>query len=85
MEPLVKAALVGTVRTAEPPSTQTPVDDLLRRTGVEEPERALLLAAGAWAVWRLAGRVGEILDSVLKAAPDEARPVVDGIGSTAAR
>ncbi|MFI8535458.1 lysine N(6)-hydroxylase/L-ornithine N(5)-oxygenase family protein [Streptomyces aquilus] len=30
-------------------------------------------------------RVGEILDSVLKTAPDEARPVADGIGSTAAR
>ena len=30
-------------------------------------------------------RVGEILDSVLKTGPDEARPVVDGIGSTAAR
>ncbi|MDT7845835.1 lysine N(6)-hydroxylase/L-ornithine N(5)-oxygenase family protein [Streptomyces justiciae] len=30
-------------------------------------------------------RVGEILDSVLKTGPDEARPVVDGIGSPAAR
>ncbi|WP_329332340.1 lysine N(6)-hydroxylase/L-ornithine N(5)-oxygenase family protein [Streptomyces sp. NBC_00663] len=30
-------------------------------------------------------RVGEILDSVLKTASDEARPIVDGIGSSAAR
>lgn len=30
-------------------------------------------------------RVGEILDSVLKNATDEARPIVDGIGSPAAR
>jgi hypothetical protein len=75
MEPLVKAALVGTVRTADPASTHTPVDDLLRRAAVEEPERALLLAAGAWAVWRLAGRTPALLPEPPEAAPEETRPV----------
>lgn len=75
MEPLVKAALVGTGRTAEPASTQSPVDDLLRRAAVEDPERALLLAAGAWAVWRLAGRTPALLPEPPEAAPEETRPV----------
>lgn len=75
MEPLVKVALVGTARTAEPATTGSPVDGLLRRTAVEEPERALLLIAGAWAVWRLAGRTPELLPEPPEAAPEETRPV----------
>lgn len=78
MDPLVKAALVGTVRAAEPVSTGStgePVDGLLRRAEVAEPERALLLAAGAWAVWRLAGWTPGLLPEPPEAAPEETRPV----------
>ena len=74
MEPLVKAALVGTSRTSEIAPTGSPVDDLLRRAAVEEPERALLLASGAWAVWRLAGRTPGLLPEAPEAAPEETRP-----------
>jgi hypothetical protein len=74
MEPLVKAALVGTARIAELPSTGSPVDDLMRGAAVEEPERALLLAAGAWAVWRQAGRRPAVLPDPPEVAPEETRP-----------
>lgn len=73
MEPLVKAALVGTSRSSELPATGSPVDDLLRGAAVGEPERALLLAAGAWAVWRQAGRQPAILPEPPDAAPEETR------------
>jgi hypothetical protein len=75
MDSLVKTALVGTGRTAETAPTGSPVDDLLRRADIAEPERALLLAAGAWAVWRLAGRKPALLPEPPEAAPEETRPV----------
>lgn len=74
MDALVKAALVGTGRTAEPAPTGTPVDGLLHRAAIGEPERALLLAAGAWAVWRQAGRKPAFLQEPPEAAPEETRP-----------
>ena len=75
MEPIVKAALLGTARSAEPTRTGAPVDELLQQAGVEGAEKGMLLAAGAWAVWRLAGRKPELLSEPPAVAPEEARPV----------
>jgi hypothetical protein len=78
MEPIVKAALVGTARSSEPMRTGAPVDELIRQAGVAEvegAEKGMLLAAGAWSVWRLAGRKPDLLPEPPAAAPEEARPV----------
>lgn len=60
MEAIVTAALVGTGRQGDRRAqTGTPVDALVAGVtaeGGQDKERALLLAAGAWAVYRQAGR-----------------------------
>ncbi|HET7036317.1 MAG TPA: DUF5691 domain-containing protein, partial [Thermomicrobiaceae bacterium] len=62
MDALTTLALAGVAQAAaegEPaPATGTPLDGLLARFPGAEPERWLLLAAGALAVYRQAGRCG---------------------------
>src|SRR5690242_12455287 len=56
---LVTTALVGTAHAAPPAQTATPIDTLadgMAAWGQLEPERQLLLRAGALAVWRQAGQ-----------------------------
>lgn len=75
MEPIVKAALVGTARSSEPARTGAPTDELVQQASVEGAEKGLLLAAGAWSVWRLAGRKPDLLPELPDLAPEETRPV----------
>jgi hypothetical protein len=74
MEPIVKTALVGTARSSEPARTGAPTDELVQQAGVEGAEKGLLLAAGAWSVWRLAGRKPDLLPELPELAPAETRP-----------
>jgi hypothetical protein len=56
MNKLVTTAIVGTgQQTATDLSTGTAVDALTRQLPPEQPERSLLLAAGAWALYQQAG------------------------------
>lgn len=57
MDQIVSAALVGTARQEQAHSaTGTPVDALVAELPKDEAERAFLLSAGAWAVYRQAGQ-----------------------------
>ncbi len=70
MDALVTAALVGT---GQRPATALPTAPDLDRLLADVPgdaERALLLRAGAWAVYRQAGTPPQAIESAL-AAPDE--------------
>ncbi|MGZ3584877.1 MAG: DUF5691 domain-containing protein, partial [Ktedonobacterales bacterium] len=59
MEQLVATALVGTAqRPNADTSTGTPLDAVAAALPAGEVERALLLRAGAWAVYTQAGYVG---------------------------
>ncbi len=79
MEKLVGVALVGTARQHGPLDTTTgaPVDDLTATLPADEPERALLLRAGAAAIYRQAGQITSAQIDAPKArpAPPETRPV----------
>jgi hypothetical protein len=76
MHPLLKAALLGTGKASGPvPPTGTALDPLIARLADGSAERSLLLAAGARAVYRQAGR------RVVQGAPppvpaaEETRPI----------
>jgi hypothetical protein len=72
---LAKAALLGTARASEPPATGTPVDALIERRTDLTPEKKLLLAAGAFAIYRRAGYTPRRSDALtIDVAPDEIRP-----------
>ncbi len=71
MDPLVTAALVGTgQRQVSPIETAAGLDRLFAELPPAEPERALLLRAGAWAVYRDAGAHPARVDAA-PSAPDE--------------
>ena len=72
MDVLTRAATTGTSREA-PPATGLPTDDLLGSTP-RSPERNLLLRAGMYAVYRAAGRRGEVGVEEPVPAPDEMLP-----------
>jgi hypothetical protein len=56
METLLHAALIGTGHQPSPaPATEAPTERLLARLPASDAERHLLLRAGAWATYRLAG------------------------------
>ena len=78
MEKLVTVALVGTARHHGPLDTATgaPVDDLAATPTDAEPERALLLRAGAAAIYRQAGRLAttQMEAPTATPAPGETRP-----------
>lgn len=70
MDPIVSAALVGTARQEQAQlATGTPVDALIAELPKSEAERAFLLSAGAWAVYRQAGQQPR----QIPAAPEPAR------------
>lgn len=72
MESLVATALVGTAqRPNADTSTGTPLDAVTAALPASEAERALLLRAGAWAVYTLAGYVAERECPAIEPAPDE--------------
>src|SRR5260221_2436752 len=75
MDALVTAAFLGTARqVSSATTTGTPVDTLLAKHPGNELERGLLLAAGAWAVYRQAGQEAEYLPTVrAPAAPETLR------------
>jgi hypothetical protein len=61
---LVTAALVGTARArAAAPATGTAVDALTEAQAAEGPERALLLRAGAWTIYKAAGYIAADAES----------------------
>jgi hypothetical protein len=76
MDALVTTALVGT---AQQPNleitTGTEIDTLTARLAVTEPEHKLLLSAGAWALYRQAGKVSETLSTIPEAARSESQAV----------
>jgi hypothetical protein len=72
---LAKAALLGTARTSDLPATGTPVDALIEQRGDLAHERRLLLAAGAFAIYRRAGYTPRRSDDLrIDVAPGESRP-----------
>jgi hypothetical protein len=71
MDPLVAAALVGTgQRPADHIETAPDLDKLFADPLTSEAERALLLRAGAWSVYRQAGTLPAVIDAT-SPAPDE--------------
>ena len=72
MEQLVATALVGTAqRPNANTSTGTPLDTVTAALPAEEIERAVLLQAGAWAVYTQAGYMAERECPAVEPAPDE--------------
>lgn len=62
MDAIVTAALIGTAQQQNiETNTGTPVDTLTEKLPSGETERKLLLSAGAWALYRQAGRVADSL------------------------
>ncbi len=75
MDPLVTAALVGTgQRAATDAATVPEVDALIASLPQGEIERALLLRAGAWAVYQQAGATPESTVEAPTPAPEEQLP-----------
>ena len=74
MDAFVIAALVGT---AQQPNleitTGTGIDSLTTQLAVTEPEHKLLLSAGAWALYRQAGKVSETLSAIPEPARSESQ------------
>lgn len=76
MDPIVTTALVGTARQERVKlTTGTPVDALLAELPEGEIERTFLLSAGAWAVYRQAGKPSQQLVTTPEPASAEQRPV----------
>lgn len=76
-DPLLTAALVGTARaTGEIASAGTPTDALVAGLGGLDRERALLLRAGARAIYREAGQLpARVDDLIIDPAPEETQPL----------
>jgi hypothetical protein len=71
---LAKVALLGTSRSSDPALTGTPIDGLVEQRADLSPERRLLLAAGALAIYRRAGYTpAAVIDVTGDVAPDETR------------
>lgn len=72
----VTTALVGTARREQGDmNTGTPVDTLVAGLHAGEFERALLLQAGTWSVYRQAGEIAEHIEEAPEPAPVEHLPV----------
>jgi hypothetical protein len=70
MDPIVTTALVGTVRQERVNlATGTPVDTLIAELPEGEIERKFLLSAGAWAIYRQAGKQSQRIAAV----PEQAK------------
>jgi Family of unknown function (DUF5691) len=71
-DPIIAIALAGTSRQERVNlTTGTPVDTLLNQLSEGEVERAFLLGAGAWAVYRQAGTQTQHIDQANTPAADE--------------
>src|SRR6266571_8552413 len=83
MDAMVTTALAGTAQQHNmDTSTGTPVDTLTQQLATGETERKLLLSAGAWAIYRQAGRVAESLPAAPEPAPPESLPACSPIITT---
>jgi hypothetical protein len=72
MEALVRAAVAGTARqNSQGLATGAPLDDLVAGLPDATAEWRLLLQAGAWAAYRLAGWTAETAPTAIPAAPPE--------------
>ncbi|GAC1637380.1 MAG: hypothetical protein NVS4B2_26180 [Chloroflexota bacterium] len=74
-DPLITTAMLGTERQGAPTDTIPEIDGVLHDMPETTPERMLLLAAGALAIYRLAGALPEPASELLPAAPGETLPV----------
>ena len=76
MESIVTTALVGTAQNRQPEiATGTPVDALTAQLREDSLERALLLSAGARAIYRQAGHIASVVPTVPAPAAPESLPV----------
>src|SRR5215469_3903858 len=76
MNKLVTTAIVGTGQQATTDlSTGTAVDALTKQLPTEQPERSLLLAAGAWALYQQAGYTVQVPRVPQQPAPAEEKDV----------
>lgn len=73
MDALTRAAVAGTSR-EKPPASGLPTDDLFEGAANTNPERELLLRAGARAVYQAAGRTPETGVAPPEPAPEESLP-----------
>src|SRR5262249_60354209 len=72
MDPIVTAALIGTAqRSADDTATTPEVDALIAALPEGEAERALLLRAGAWSVYKQAGMMANEAIEAPAPAPEE--------------
>lgn len=75
MNPLLKAALLGTAQRGAPPlETSGAVDSLLAQRPEDSPEKQILLKAGAEFLRELAGRQPEPVPELEAAPPDDGIP-----------
>src|SRR5262249_29284633 len=76
MDPIVTAALIGTAqRSTDDTPTAPEVDTLIAALPEGEAERALLLRAGAWAVYKQAGLIAnEALEAAAAALEERLQP-----------
>lgn len=75
MDHVLKSLLIGTARqpAAEAPA-DSPVDALVRRGNPPGIEQDLLLRAGAWTAYAMAGKKAETFDAIVDPAPADSRP-----------
>jgi hypothetical protein len=75
MDAIVTAALIGTAQRQNiDTTTGTVVDKLAEKLASGEVERSLLLSAGAWAIYRQAGRVADFLPAAPPPSAEETLP-----------
>jgi hypothetical protein len=76
MDAIVTSALVGTAQLGQiKMSTDIPIDSLIAKLPENSSERLLLLNAGAWAIYRCAGKLAENIPAeVPEPAPEESDP-----------
>src|SRR5260370_19105255 len=75
MDAIVTAALIGTAQRQNIDTiTGTAVDKLAEKLPTGDAERSLLLSAGAWAIYRQAGRVADSLVAVPAPSTEETLP-----------
>lgn len=75
MDTIVTMAIVGTGQLgSKDVATETPIDTLATQIPVDDAERKLLLTAGAWSIYRQAGRQTKPAPEALRPAAQESLP-----------
>ncbi|MEO6889838.1 MAG: DUF5691 domain-containing protein [Ktedonobacteraceae bacterium] len=84
MDAFVTAALLGTAQVDTTHiETGTAVDTLTAKLSeAQEKERALLLTAGVWAIYKQAGKVAEQIPTIPEPAPSETLPPCSAVAAT---